>query len=141
MKKRNKNAGFTIVEMLVAVAVLGLLGVVFFQVLNSGLVLYAKNSAVNLAHEEARQGILRITRDIHSSVSVPQLRDSSFNIVSSTPVGGGAPTAAAIFFFDILLGPLYVGKNPNGNGPIMLKNGTNNAVPTPGMHVISPFFG
>src|SRR3954468_6470565 len=145
MKKRNKNAGFTIVEMLVAVAVLGLLGVVFFQVLNSGLVLYAKNSAVNAAHEEARQGILRLTRDIHSSISVPQLRDntSSHAVVSSTPVPGSstpvAPTAAGLSFQNIASGPNYVWNDPAGGSMIMIRD--NPTKPTEGMRLIIPAWG
>ena len=65
--------GYSVVEMTIAMGVLGLLGAVFFSVLNSGLVLSAKNTAVNAAHQEARDGILRLTRDIHASISVPQL--------------------------------------------------------------------
>jgi hypothetical protein len=71
---RGRDEGFTVAEMSIAMGVLGLLGLVFFQVLNSGLVLFSKNTAVNVAHEEARQGINRLTRDIHAAISVPQLR-------------------------------------------------------------------
>lgn len=137
--QRSKSA-FTLAEMLMALGVLGLLGVVFFHVLNSGIILYAKNSAVNVAHEEARQGIARLTRDIHASISIPQLRDASFNVVSSTPVNGVAPAAAGISFQNIAMGPVYVWKDPTGPGPIMIKD-SGNQVPTVGMHVISPFFG
>jgi type II secretory pathway pseudopilin PulG len=144
MKMRHQKSGplaaFTVVEMMVALGVLGLLGTVFFQVLNSGMVLYAKNTAVNAAHEEARQGILRLTRDIHASVTIPQLRDTSFNPVSSTPVNGVAPTAAGVSFQNITFGPCYVWKDPGGNGPIMVKGGAGNIAPTVGMHILSPFF-
>src|SRR5437764_13377023 len=93
------EGAFTVGEMGVAVGVLGLLGVVFFQVLQSGLTLSAKNTAVNAAHEEAREGVVRMTRDIHASVSVPQLRDTSYAVVSSTPSPGGTPpTAAGVSF-------------------------------------------
>src|SRR6059058_6132204 len=95
------QGGYTAGEMIVACGVLVILGLAFFQVLNSGMILYAKNTAVNSAHEEAREGINRLTRDIHASVSVPQLRNSthdgtysvagSFAVVSSTPVGGVPP--------------------------------------------------
>src|SRR3954464_12080468 len=82
---------FTLAETGVAVGVAALLGLVFFQVLQSGLTLSAKNAAVNTAHEEARDGIQRLTRDLHASVSVPQLRDTSFNVVDPTL----SPTASA----------------------------------------------
>src|SRR5947199_9738754 len=93
-------AGYTVAEMIVAIGVFCLLGIVFCSVLNSGMILYAKNTAVNTAHEEARDGINRLTRDIHASISVPQLRDTNFNIVGSTPVSatGSAPMAAGVSF-------------------------------------------
>jgi type II secretory pathway pseudopilin PulG len=137
-------AAFTVPEISIAIGVLGLLGVVFFQVLQSGLVLSAKNTAVNAAHEEARQGILRMTRDIHAAISVPQLRDESFAVVSSTPVPNSAatpPTAAGISFQNVAYGPNYLWKDPSpsGNSPIMIKDGA--YVPEPGMRLIVPFWG
>jgi type II secretory pathway pseudopilin PulG len=141
-------SAFTVAEMMVAVGVLGLLGIVFFQVLQSGLILSAKNTAVNAAHEEARQGILRLTRDIHASISVPQLRDatSSFAVVSSTPApnaaaGSTPPTAAGVSFQNIAYGPNYLWKDPspNGNSPIMIKDGP--YAPEAGMRLIVPFWG
>lgn len=135
-------AAFTFAEMAVAIGVLSLLGLVFFQVLQSGLVLSAKNTAVNAAHEEARQGILRLTRDIHASISVPQLRDTSYAIISSTPVPGSttpvAPTAAGVSFQNVASGPNYVWKD-NGGSKIMIKDAPTK--PTPGQRLIIPFWG
>lgn len=154
MKKLNQShftqGGFTLAETLVATGVLGLLGVVFFQVLISGVILFAKNNAVNVAHEETRQGINRLTRDIHASISVPQLRtanaaslspSSSSSIVSSTPVNGVAPTAAGVSFQNIAFGPQYVWKDPSGSGPIMIKGGPINQAPKEGMHLVAPLYG
>lgn len=143
--RRNHERGFTFAEMSVALGVLSLLGLVFFQVLQSGLVLSAKNTAVNAAHEEARQGIMRLTRDIHASVSVPQLRDSSFAVVSSTPSpsaspGATPPTAAGISFQNVAIGPNYIFNDPGGSsGLIMIKDGA--AQPSPGMRIIIPAWG
>ena len=113
--------------------VMAILGIVFLNVLNSGMILYAKNTAVNSAHEEGRQGVNRFTRDLHAAVSVPQLRNNthnstyscgstgalydcgdpqntnSFAVVSSVPVNGVAPTAAGVSFQDVVAGsPDYV---------------------------------
>lgn len=137
-KTRMSEAGFSVGEMGVAVGVLGLLGMVFFQVLQSGLVLYSKNTAVNLAHEEARQGVLRLTRDIHAAVSIPQLRDHNFNVVSSDPVNGVAPAAAGVSFQNIASGPNYIWKDPTNVGLIMIKD---NPKPIPGQHLLIPFWG
>ncbi|MFZ1218633.1 MAG: hypothetical protein WAO00_05030, partial [Chthoniobacterales bacterium] len=102
---KSSERGFTVAEMAVAVGVLGLLGLVFFQVLQSGLTLSAKNTAVNAAHEEARVGVLKLTRDIHASISVPQLRDNGFTVISSDPVSGVPPMAASVSFQNISSGP------------------------------------
>jgi hypothetical protein len=139
------EAAFTVAEMGVAVGVLGLLGLVFFQVLQSGLTLSAKNTAVNSAHEEARQGILRLTRDLHASVSVPQLRDTSLAVISSTPSpsaspGATPPTAAGVSFQNVAYGPNYIFQDPNGsNGLIMIKDGA--ITPAQGMRLIVPAWG
>jgi hypothetical protein len=130
---------FTVAEMSVAVGVMGLLGMAFFQVLQSGLTLAAKNTAVNAAHEEARQGILRLTRDVHASISVPQLRDNGFNVVSSDPVSGVAPMLAGVSFQNIASGPNFVWKDPANPSLIMIKD--NPTKPTEGMRLIVPFFG
>jgi hypothetical protein len=136
---RFAEGAFTVAEMSVAVGVLGLLGMTFFQVLNSGLILSAKNTAVNSAHEEARMGVLRLTRDIHASVSVPQLRDDGFNVVSSDPVSGVAPMTAGVSFQNIASGPNFVWKDPGASDLIMIKD--NPTKPTEGQRLIIPFFG
>src|SRR5947207_9395058 len=134
------EAAFTVAEMGVAVGVPGLLGLVFFQVLQSGLTLSAKNTAVNAAHEEARQGVVRLTRDLHASVSVPQLRDASFNVVDSTlspsaSPGATPPTAAGVSFQNIVPGsPDYVWQDPGNASLIMIRDG--GGQPTPGMRLI-----
>jgi type II secretory pathway pseudopilin PulG len=144
-RTNGRLAGFTLAEIAVAIGVVGLLGLVFFQVLQSGLTLSAKNTAVNAAHEEARQGILRMTRDIHASISVPQLRDSSFAVVSSTPnpatPSATPPTAAGVSFQTISCGPNFLWKDPspNGNSPIMIHDGA--CTPQVGMRLIVPFWG
>ena len=133
------EGGFSVGEMGVAVGVLGLLGLVFFQVLQSGLILSAKNTAVNVAHEEARQGVLRLTRDIHASISVPQLRDNGFTVISSDPVSGVPPMAAGVSFQNVSSGPNFVWKDPGNASLIMIKD--NPIKPVEGQRIIIPFFG
>src|SRR5687768_17310236 len=146
LKAKSSEAGFSVAEMGVAVGVLGLLGLVFFQVLQSGLILSAKNAAVNTAHEQARQGVARLTRDLHASVSVPQLRDTSFNVVDSrlspsASPGATPPTAAGVSFQNIVPGsPDYVWQDPGNATLIMIKNGAGQQ-PMPGMRLIIPAWG
>lgn len=145
-RHRKPEQAFTYAEMGVAVGVLGLLGLVFFQVLQSGLILSAKNTAVNTAHEQARQGVVRLTRDLHASVSVPQLRDTSFNVVDSrlSPTASPSatpPTAAGVSFQNIVPGsPDYVWQDPGNPTLIMIKNGSGQQ-PLPGMRLIIPAWG
>ena len=137
------QAGATLAEMMVAVGVLSLLGLVFFAVLNSGLILFAKNTAVNAAHQEARDGINRMTRDIHASISVPELRDTNFSVVSSLPVvaSGSAAMAAGVSFQNVALGAQYMWKDP-ANNKIMVKGTPDTPeAPRAGMHLISPLYG
>ena len=136
---KSSERAFTFAEMAVAVGVLMLLGVTFFQVLNSGLILSAKNTAVNLAHEEARMGVLRLTRDIHAAISVPQLRDNGFTVLSTDPVSGVPPMAAGVSFQNIYSGPNFVWKDPGAADLIMIKDNPNK--PIEGMRIIIPFFG
>jgi prepilin-type N-terminal cleavage/methylation domain-containing protein len=150
MKNKSNQKGFTAPEMVVATAIMAILGIVFLNVLNSGMILYAKNTAVNAAHQEAREGIARLTRDIHAAVSVPQLRASthdtnytasaSFTVVSSTPVNGVAPTAPGVSFQDVVQGsPDYVWQDPNNSSLILIKDPGD--APTAGMRLIVPFWG
>jgi type II secretory pathway pseudopilin PulG len=142
------ETAFTLAEIMVAVGVLGLLGLTFFQVLQSGLILSAKNTAVNVAHEEARQGILRLTRDLHASISVPQLRTinantnpTTFAVISSTPSpsaspGATPPQAAAVSFQNIASGPDFVFQDPGNANLIMIHD--NPSPPEQGMRLIIP---
>jgi hypothetical protein len=148
--KNFEQSGFTVAEMVVSTTVMAILGIVMLQVLNSGIVLYAKNTAVNKAHEEAREGVIRLTRDIHAAVSVPQLRNSthdstytatgSFSVASSTPVNGVAPTAAGVSFQDVVPGsPDFVWQDPANPNLIMIADKP--SPPTAGMRLIVPFWG
>ncbi len=148
MRKSNSHrltqGGFTLAEMSVALGVLGLLGITFFQVLNSGMILFAKNTAVNSAHEETRQGLNRLTRDIHAAISVPQLRDTTFAVPTPTPTppAGTAPTvqpAAGVSFQNIASGPNYVWRDPGNANLIMIKD--SGTKPVTGMRLIIPFYG
>jgi hypothetical protein len=154
---KNSEAGFTAAEMVVSTMVMAILGIVFLNVLNSGMILYAKNTAVNSAHEEGRQGLNRFVRDLHAAVSVPQLRNNNhdstytcgvyecgdtrntntFTAVSSAPVSGVAPTAAGVSFQDVVAGsPDYVWQDNGNDNQIKLKDPGN--PPTAGMRLIVP---
>lgn len=157
----NKNdhkalAGFTVAEMMIAIGVVSILGLCFFRVLQTGLVLFSKNTAVNLAHEQAREGVARLTRDIHASVSIPEMRNVDTTVSpialttpspSPTPIVSGrgatatvtSPSFPAVSFQNIAAGPNYIWKDPGSASLIMIKDG--GAKPIPGQHLVIPFWG
>jgi hypothetical protein len=130
---------FTLAELVIGAGVSSILGLVFFNVLGSGLILFAKNTAVNATHEEARQGLNRLTRDIHASVSVPQLRSASGAVVSSRAPSGIAPMASGVSFQVVVAGPNFVWKDPTNNDLIMISD-QGGTPPTPGQRLLVPFF-
>jgi prepilin-type N-terminal cleavage/methylation domain-containing protein len=85
-----RRGGFTIVELLITSAIIGVVGFVICMVLNSGAVLFAKNTAMNIAHEQARTAVLQIEQDLHGAISLPQLVDSSNNILTGVNAAGPA---------------------------------------------------
>jgi type II secretory pathway pseudopilin PulG len=96
--------GFTLAEMMVTVGVMMLVGLMIFSVLNSGMVLYAKNTAVNSAHQQARAGVDQMLANIHGSVSIPQLVDSALAPIAAPGIG----PAAGISFQTFNAGPFPV---------------------------------
>ena len=154
--QRLSVAGFTLAELMIALGVISILGVAFFRVLQTGLVLFSKNTAVNTAHESAREGVLRLTRDIHASVSIPEMR----NVVvsgaavslptpnpSPTPMVSGSgstatytsPSFGAVSFQNIAAGPNYIWHDSGSASLIMIKD--NGMKPLPGQHLVIPFWG
>ena len=68
---------------------LGIVGLSIFYTLYSGLILFTKNSAMNVSHQEARIALYQMLKDIHSSVSVPTLTDSNGLMVTGTGPAAG----------------------------------------------------
>src|SRR5438552_1343136 len=70
---RVRETGYTLADIMVATALVTVVGLMGFYALNSGTILYAKNTAENLAHDQSRIAVNRLLYDIHQAVSVPQL--------------------------------------------------------------------
>ena len=86
-----------------------IVGLMIFLVLNSGMVLYAKNTAVNTAHQQARAGVDQMLQNIHSSVSIPQLVDSNLQPITTIIDGSVSPVQApGISFQSFAAGPFPV---------------------------------
>jgi type II secretory pathway pseudopilin PulG len=81
--------GFTLVETVMAMASVGVVGLSIFYTLYYGLLLYTKNSAMNVSHQEARLALLQLQSDLHQAVSPLSLTDSNGNMVSGTGANAG----------------------------------------------------
>ena len=114
--------GFTLVEMMVGVAALGIVVSVMYALLNFGITLFARNVAVNMAHQQARNGLMRVSRDVRQAVSIPRLVDENLK-----PVSGNDP-AAGITFQIVTNGPFEVTNDPAS--PSLIHIGTSRPKPT-----------
>jgi type II secretory pathway pseudopilin PulG len=123
----------TLIELLISTSMIGLTGAIIYFVLNSGLVLFAKNSAINVAHQQARSAVIQMVHDIHSAVSIPQLVDANLNTVT------GAGPAAGLSFQLMAGGPFKVNANAaaNQNQITVL---TNSFTPVAGQRLIIPAY-
>lgn len=114
--------GLTLVELMVTVGIFTAVGLMVFAVLNTGMVLYAKNTAVNSAHQQARSGVNQMLTNLYSSVSIPQLVDTNLQAVSELD-GSGQPNAAAgISFQKFDNGPFPVVASANATDAYVVLN-------------------
>jgi hypothetical protein len=89
MKISTPSAGFKLVELMITVALISVVGLVLFSILNTTTILGAKNTAVNTAHQQARVAMVDMLQDLHAAVSLPALSDAT-----GTAYASPAPTAA-----------------------------------------------
>ncbi|MGI8891416.1 MAG: PulJ/GspJ family protein [Chthoniobacterales bacterium] len=101
----SRRHGATLLELSIAMGLIGVVGLAIFSMLNIGMVLGAKNAAVNMAHQQARIAMLQLVQDLHSAVSLPALTDKN-----SIPLSNPAPgvSAAGISFQLWAGGPFQV---------------------------------
>src|SRR6478672_414123 len=137
----SKRAAFTLVDAMVTVGLVGVIGLAVFAVLNSGTILYAKNTAENIAHDQNRIAVNRLMHDIHEAVSIPQLGhivQGNLAANPSAPAGSWTPYGTNVTFyaepvpspspgsvavsFQMMGGP----SDPNG-GPFNVVNDPGNA--------------
>jgi hypothetical protein len=70
---RSGDGGYTLADIMVATALVTIVGVITLYALNSGTILYSKNTAENLAHDQSRIAVNRLLHDIHTAVSIPSV--------------------------------------------------------------------
>ena len=143
MKLSPATRGFTLIELMFTTLLIGVLGLIIYSLLNTGMVLGAKNTAVNTAHQQARVAMLEMLQNLHSSVSLPALADAS-----GTPYSSPVPASAeGIAFQQWQSGPHKIisgGSGPNGDYTTSDKTihikvtGASSAAPTVGERLIIP---
>lgn len=100
---KESDYGTTLLELSIAMGLIGVLGLSIYSILNVGMILSAKNTAVNTAHQQARVAMLQMVQDLHSAVSLPALTDAN-----SVPLNNPVPnTAAAGISFQLWAGGPY----------------------------------
>jgi prepilin-type N-terminal cleavage/methylation domain-containing protein len=155
-----RRGAFTLVEMLVAVAVMTLVGGAVYQLSSVGAILYAKNTAINVAHDQSRIAVARLVRDIHAAASIPQLGHIDNRAPGSwtPPTGSWVPSGTNVTFVaDTGSGPspgigfqvMGDGRGSPG-GPFNIKNDpadpnlimidSPNIAPQVGMRLIIPYY-
>ncbi len=120
-----------LIELMVSTTIVLITGSIIFTILNTGMILFAKNTAINMAHQQARVAVLQMEQDLHSAVSIPQLVDAS-----KTAVAGNGP-AAGISFQLYAKGPLQVTSSANA-GQNQINVHVNGYTPTVGQRLCIP---
>jgi prepilin-type N-terminal cleavage/methylation domain-containing protein len=126
--------GFTVIEMLMTTGVVGITGTIMYYILYTGMILFAKNTAINLAHQQARIAVMQMEQDIHAAVSVPQMTDT--NRVALTGAQASGP-AAGISFQLFASGPFQVAAAAAA-GQSQIQIQTNGIVPVVNQRLIIP---
>jgi hypothetical protein len=130
----SNSRGLTLIEVTMALGLFGVFGIAVYSMLNIGMILGAKNTAVNTAHQQARTAMLQMIQDLHSAVSLPALSD-----VNRAPIPNPSPNTAApgIMFQLWSAGPYQVvADSPAGSSSISIQVPNGSKVPVAGQRVI-----
>ncbi|HEX4665759.1 MAG TPA: hypothetical protein VH207_04090 [Chthoniobacterales bacterium] len=101
--RRQSRQGTSLLELSIAMGLVGAIGLSIYSMLNVGMILGAKNTAVNTAHQQARAAMLQLVQDLHSAISLPALTDEN-----SVPIINPPPnTPAAGIAFQLWAGGPY----------------------------------
>lgn len=112
MSPRSKCRGITLLEVLITLTIVAVTGAILLSAMQAIAVNSAKNSAINLAHQQARQSINRVVEEIRESASIPLLLDADLN-----PLPGNHGPAAGVSYQVIVAGPYRVFNNANATSP------------------------
>jgi len=137
---RNVN-GFTLIECVMAMVSVGAVGIAILYTLFSGFLLFTKNTAMNVSHEEARVALIQLQQDLHTAVSLPEMTDSACNIYTTGTQTQGP--AAGVEFQVLVDNSQYCAVAANVTaGSSTIKVGLPSGYPTPdnAMRLIIPSY-
>lgn len=102
------SAGFTLTEIMVAMVILGVVGIMVTSFTVTQTWLYAKNTALNTSHRAARRALDRLANELQLSQTLPALIDAAGNSTASANAAGVS--------YDRLVGAPYKVQHPGGAG-------------------------
>jgi type II secretory pathway pseudopilin PulG len=94
--RQDRHFAFTLVELMVSTSVVTIAGGSIFLAVNAGLNLFAKNTSLNVAHQQLVKAVQRITRDAHACIATPKLLD--IDGAGNITVNNGTGPAAGVSF-------------------------------------------
>lgn len=112
---RTNADGFTLVELMVAMALATVAGMMVFSVLTSSMKLSSQNMVTNISSQRARQTLDRVGEIVRFALDTPVLIKADGTAASGT-------TADGILVKNALGGP-YVFKNSNGQADADIPSG------------------
>ncbi|MFL6529832.1 MAG: type II secretion system protein J [Chthoniobacterales bacterium] len=135
--KQQSDSAFTLGETMVAMGIASVLCTCALYTLLNGMILFAKNTAENLAHDQNRIAVNRLVHDVHTAVSIPQLGHIVTGNLAANPTasaGSWTPYGTNVTFWaDSGTGPaagigfkrMGNSADPNG-GPFAVSNDPGN---------------
>ena len=134
MKPCVRVQGYSLLEMVFSVGILGVVGLALYSLLSVNTILGAKNTAMNTAHQQARTAMVQMQKDLHSAISIPSLADANGNAIA------GAGPAAGITFQAWSSGPHKIRADATTSQNQLNLALTNGSGPTPvvGQRLIVP---
>jgi prepilin-type N-terminal cleavage/methylation domain-containing protein len=102
------RAGFTLTELMMAVAIFAVGGLMVYPLFDGDLSLFARNFSINKSNNSLRWALQKLKRDIDMAVEPPTLMSYSGSATSGTltPLASSAVSAQAIMLW-VNLGPAY----------------------------------
>lgn len=85
LRRRPSRRAFTLVELMIGVAVFAVVGGMLYFILNLGLVLFSKNISVNQIHATARTSVDQLGLDLFNSIDDPTMASVPTTLGTSLP--------------------------------------------------------